>query len=99
MSTEIFVKETTYGSFTIEKDINQENYEENKNAPPVISQMEMIFFNFSSLIFNIIFNNFSYMFRHRLRGQRALQDKTSWKIPILEHVNSMTAGINYHQLK
>ena len=29
MSTEIFVKETTYGSFTVEKDINQENYEDN----------------------------------------------------------------------
>ena len=29
MSTEIFVKETTYGSFTVKKDINQENYEEN----------------------------------------------------------------------
>ena len=29
MSTQIFVKETTYGSFTVEKDINQENYEEN----------------------------------------------------------------------
>lgn len=29
MSTEIFVKETTYGSFKIEKDINKENYEDN----------------------------------------------------------------------
>lgn len=29
MSTEIFVKETTYGSFTVEKDINPSNYEEN----------------------------------------------------------------------
>ena len=29
MSTEIFVKETTYGSFTVEKDVNPSNYEEN----------------------------------------------------------------------
>lgn len=29
MSTEIFVKETTYSSFKIEKDINPSNYEEN----------------------------------------------------------------------
>ena len=29
MSTEIFVKETTYGSFTVEKDVNPLNYEEN----------------------------------------------------------------------
>jgi len=29
MSTEIFVKETTYGSFTVEKDVNPSNYEKN----------------------------------------------------------------------
>lgn len=29
MSTKIFVKETTYSSFKIEKDINPSNYEEN----------------------------------------------------------------------
>ena len=29
MSTEIFVKETTYNSFKIEKDIDSKNYEEN----------------------------------------------------------------------
>lgn len=29
MSTEIFVKETTYGSFTVEKDISPSNYEDN----------------------------------------------------------------------
>ena len=29
MPTEIFVKETTYGSFTVEKDVNPSNYEEN----------------------------------------------------------------------
>ena len=29
MSTEIFVKETTYSSFKIDKDINPSNYEEN----------------------------------------------------------------------
>ena len=29
MSTEIFVKETTYSSFKIEKDINPSNYEKN----------------------------------------------------------------------
>ena len=29
MSTEIFVKETTYGSFKIEKDVNPSNYDEN----------------------------------------------------------------------
>lgn len=29
MSTEIFVKETTYSSFKIEKDVNPSNYEEN----------------------------------------------------------------------
>lgn len=29
MSTEIFVKETTYSSFKIEKDINPSNYKEN----------------------------------------------------------------------
>lgn len=28
MSTQIFVKETTYGSFTVEKDIDPSNYEE-----------------------------------------------------------------------
>ncbi len=28
MSTEIFAKETTYSSFTVEKDINPSNYEE-----------------------------------------------------------------------
>ena len=29
MSTEIFVKETTYGSFTVEKNIRPSNYEDN----------------------------------------------------------------------
>lgn len=29
MSTEIFVKETTYSSFTVEKDVSPSNYEEN----------------------------------------------------------------------